>query len=182
MPKYEVTLTSSEVRDCKSRADAIDKAMGSATQPTYTELNVEHGHFVGACCEAAVLKWCREFGIRHERSNEDAIGVADEHDLVLWLSNGRKLTVDVKGSFHERAAFLMIPFAQFDRHVHDAYIGCTGRIVGDQVIVIIHGIASRATIKDRGALKSVRTVTVMFGLRELTMLEASMFQRDEAAA
>lgn len=175
MRRWEVTLTPDEVEFCEAEHKAIGEYYGSYDAPTYTGVNVEHGFFVGRCGEIAVRKWCKEFGIVSTWTASEH--VPDEHDFAIQLDHGPLLTVDVKNSHHDRALFMMVPFNQFQRHHHDAYIGCTGRAVGDNIIVLIHGIVSRRVLKQNGHLSDRKCLTLEYPLKHLTPLDPHMFQQ-----
>lgn len=174
MNRWEIILAESEVAECAARMSAIANVKGGASTDSYTGVNVEHGDFVGECGELAFKKWCDEFGIRYIWDHR--IDSADETDFKVWLDHGPSISIDIKNSHHERAAFLMIPHAQFHRHRHDAYVGCTGYESGKQIVIVIHGIVSRRVVEARGVVRDLKCLTVQYPLNLLTRMDPRMFQ------
>lgn len=175
MPRYEVTLTPTEVQTARTNSDKILAAL-PVDDDNYTSLSWEDRFFVGECGELAVRKLFDDFGIVYEHEVR-LDGHADKHDFTVYLANGEPLSIDVKNSHYPKAARLMVPLAQFERHHHDSYIGCTGRQIADTVEIIVHGIVSRGRLTQHGERIQRRCMSYEYPLYELTPLNPQMFKR-----
>lgn len=185
MPKYEVTLTPQEMHQARAEHHEVAKHYGSYDAETYTRVNVDYGFYVGKCGELAVKRWLEEYDLWYEFEAEGLTDRPDHHDMHICLPGGRKMSIDIKtraewidGQGRTRTPdLLMIPHAQFKRHHHDAYIGCSLREADGEVLVEIHGIASRRTIEKGGTLLMRRCLTIEYFFAHLTQLTPEMFEK-----
>lgn len=136
--------------------------------PNYTGLVEDDRFFVGACGELAFRKWAASQGLRFEETTRDD-GNSDQQDFLLFARNsGRQCSVNVKCSFHPRAAYLMQPQTQHCLHKQDLYVGSVGEDDGKRVAVILAGAVTRKEFDKQAEECMVKVPTLRLPLNELT--------------
>lgn len=83
-----------------------------AATPNYTGLTAERRFEVGQLCEIAFAKLLGGLRIRYRWLTND-VGSPDSGDFVVWST--KEYRVDIKGSDHPGARYLMVPQSQWQR-------------------------------------------------------------------
>ena len=182
MPKYEVTLTAMEVESARQWESEVLRALTARTgsnDQNYTGLVAKDRYFVGRCGEMAFANWCAEFDIEYEWT-ESIPGFGDRHDFELKTFDGNLVSIDVKNSHHPNAKMLMVPHEQWQKHHHDAYIGCTGKQTTDGLKIILHGYVLRDWFAHRTTPVMLECMTMQYPLNQLTALDPNDFRRRAA--
>lgn len=158
-----IRLNEEEVREARDYADTV---MGRVSGPNYTKLEHEDRFYVGRLGEIAVRKWAVGENLMYEETVNDE-GIPDEQDFLLHFKDGRTCRANVKNSMHPRAAYLMQPAAQSDRHEQDLYIGATGEHDGQNAVVRLWGAITRAQFLAQAQAVDRQIETLQYQLAEL---------------